>query len=96
MMEEVVIQDLTELIKILERWWNTVHSDRCLSVRTKAVQLNLYPPPKKTVMCLEKGPELWPNDWILCHDNAPVHEALCQAVSGQKINYQNGTPNLFP
>jgi len=23
-----------------------------------------------------KGPELWPNDWILHHDNTPAHEAL--------------------
>jgi hypothetical protein len=21
-------------------------------------------------------PELWPNDWILHHDNAPAHKAL--------------------
>jgi hypothetical protein len=23
-----------------------------------------------------KRPELWPNDWILHHDNAPDHKAL--------------------
>jgi hypothetical protein len=23
-----------------------------------------------------KGPELWPNDWILHHDNTPAHKAL--------------------
>jgi hypothetical protein len=23
-----------------------------------------------------KRPELWPNDWILHNDNAPVHKAL--------------------
>jgi hypothetical protein len=23
-----------------------------------------------------KRPELWPNDWILHHDNAPAHKAL--------------------
>jgi hypothetical protein len=22
-------------------------------------------------------PELWPNNWILHHENAPVHTALC-------------------
>jgi hypothetical protein len=22
-----------------------------------------------------KGPELWPNDWVLHHDNAPAHRA---------------------
>jgi len=25
---------------------------------------------------LIKKPELWPNDWILHHDNAPAHKAL--------------------
>jgi len=40
-----------------------------------------------------KRPELWPNNWILHHENAPVHKALsCQAVSGPTINYWNGTP----
>jgi hypothetical protein len=34
-----------------------------------------------------KRPQLWLNDWILHHDNAPAHEALCQAVSDKKISY---------
>jgi hypothetical protein len=34
---------------------------------------------------LIKRPELWPNDWILHHENAPGHRA--QAVSGSKIGY---------
>jgi hypothetical protein len=35
-----------------------------------------------------KRPELWPNDWILHHGNAPAHKTLFgQAVSGQKIDY---------
>jgi hypothetical protein len=34
-----------------------------------------------------KRPELWPNDWILHHDNAPAHKALCQAVCSPKIDY---------
>jgi hypothetical protein len=25
---------------------------------------------------LRKRPEIWPNDWILHHDNAPDHKAL--------------------
>jgi hypothetical protein len=33
------------------------------------LQLNLD---KETV----KRPELWPNDWILHHHNAPAHKAL--------------------
>jgi hypothetical protein len=24
-----------------------------------------------------KTPEIWPNVWILHHDNAPAHKALC-------------------
>jgi hypothetical protein len=31
-----------------------------------------------------KTPELWPNDWIFRHDNAPAHKALCQAFCGTK------------
>jgi hypothetical protein len=26
-------------------------------------------------------PELWPNDWILHHDNAPAHKALSSSFS---------------
>jgi hypothetical protein len=29
-----------------------------------------------TGMYSEERPELWPNKWILYHDNAPVHYAL--------------------
>jgi hypothetical protein len=25
---------------------------------------------------VRKGPEFWPNSWILHHDNAPAHKAL--------------------
>jgi len=25
---------------------------------------------------LRKRPELWPNDWVLHHNNAPAHKAL--------------------
>jgi hypothetical protein len=44
-----------------------------------------------------KWPELWPNDWILHHDNAPANKALSvKAVSGPKIDNWDGTPTLFP
>jgi len=36
---------------------------------------------------LTKRPHLWPKNWILHHDNAAVHKALSEAVSGPKINY---------
>jgi hypothetical protein len=29
----------------------------------------------REAMCIER-PELWPNNWILHHDNAPAHKAL--------------------
>jgi hypothetical protein len=41
MMNKVVVQELTELMKMLKKMWNLVHSDRCLWIRTMVVQLNL-------------------------------------------------------
>jgi predicted ATPase len=35
----------------------------------------------------KKQLELSHNDWILHHDNAPAHTAICQEVSGPKIDY---------
>jgi hypothetical protein len=44
-----------------------------------------------------KRPELWLNDWILYHDNAPVHRALSvEQFMSQKISYWKGTPTLIP
>jgi hypothetical protein len=38
-------------------------------------------------MCI-KRPELWHNDWILHHDNAPAHKALSvKHFLAKKINY---------
>jgi len=39
--------------------------------------------------------ELWPI-WIVHHDIGLYHKALCQAVSGTKLNYWTGTSTLFP
>jgi hypothetical protein len=55
--------------KNTEKVRNLVHSDRLLIIRAMAVQLNLD---KETV----KRPELWSNDWILHHDNAPAEKVL--------------------
>jgi hypothetical protein len=45
---------------------------------------------------LIKRPELWPNDWILQHDNAPAQKALSiKQFLDQKIDYWNGTSTLF-
>jgi hypothetical protein len=39
-----------------------------------------------------KRPELWPNNWILHHDNAPAHNAF----SGQKIITEMEHPSYSP
>jgi hypothetical protein len=65
MMKNVVVQDLKEPMKYVEKALNFLRSVRRLSIRRMAVQLNLG---KETV----KRPELWPNDWILRHNNAPA------------------------
>jgi hypothetical protein len=44
-----------------------------------------------------KRPELWPNDWILHLGSASADKTISvKAVFGQKIDYLNGTPILFP
>jgi hypothetical protein len=35
-----------------------------------------------------KGDGLWPDKWILHHDNGPAHDAL--RVPGQELHYKNG------
>jgi transposase len=48
-----------------------------------------------------KRPELWPNDWILHHDNAPAHKALSvkQFVAQKSITefeHPSYSPDLAP
>jgi hypothetical protein len=48
-----------------------------------------------------KKPEIWPNDWILHHDNAPAHKALSvmQFVAQKPITEMEHPPyslNLAP
>jgi len=46
-------------------------------------------------LCVD-GPELWPNDWILHHDNAPAHKALfVKQFLAQKSITKNETSTLF-
>jgi hypothetical protein len=68
-MKVVVVEDKREPPKVLENVRSMVHSDRRLIIKTVAVQLHLD---KETV----KRAELWPNDWILHHDNALDQKAL--------------------
>jgi hypothetical protein len=44
-----------------------------------------------------KKPELWPNDWILRHNSAPAHKALCvkQFLAQKSINEMEH-PHYFP
>jgi hypothetical protein len=58
----------------VEKFWNLMHSDRHLSIRAVAVQLQLD---KETV----KRPELLHNDSILHHDGVTALKVLCQASS---------------
>jgi len=69
MMKKVVVKDLSESMKNVKKVRNLVHSDRCLSIRATAVQLNLD---KETV----KKPKLWLKNWNLHHGNAPAHKTL--------------------
>jgi hypothetical protein len=66
--------------ELLKKMWKLVHSNRHLSTRAMAVQLNLD---KETA----KRPKLWPNNWILHHVNAPAHKVLSVRVSGPKIDH---------
>jgi histone-lysine N-methyltransferase SETMAR len=48
-----------------------------------------------------KGPELWPNDWILSHDNALAHKVLSvKHFLGQKsfikMEHPPYSPDLAP
>jgi hypothetical protein len=67
----------------VEKMRNLVHLDRSYSIIAVAVLLNLD---TRTVTCVEKRPELRPNDWILHHDSASAHKALSVKVSGPKID----------
>jgi hypothetical protein len=65
------IQDFTEPMKMLRsaesgalRYTYKYQSYGCA---TKFRQRNSY--------MQRKRPELWPTNWILCHDNAPAHKA---------------------
>jgi hypothetical protein len=44
-----------------------------------------------------KRPELWPNNWILHHDNAPAHKVLSvkQFLAPKSITDMNH-PSYFP
>jgi hypothetical protein len=63
----------------VEKVWNLVHS----------VNQAYYMEILKwlCVALCRKRPELWPSNWILHHDDASAYRALCEVVSGPKIDY---------
>jgi hypothetical protein len=65
-----VIQDLTEPMKKLQkcRIW-------CVHVDVLSINHAYYVEILKQLH-EAKGPELWPNYWILHHDRTPAHKAL--------------------
>jgi len=45
----------------------------------------------------EESPELWRSgEWLLHHDNAPAHTALCVAISHEKRHDNGFAPLLLP
>jgi len=87
-MKEVIIQDLTELMKMLKS--TEFGAFRRLGIRAVAVQLHLE---KETV----KSTELRTNDSILHHDNAPAHKTLSvQLFLDQKLNTEREHTYYFP
>jgi hypothetical protein len=69
MMKEAVIQDLTDPMKMLKkcRIWSIQTINQAYYVETlKWLHETVH----------RKRPELWSNDWIFYHDNAPGHKVL--------------------
>jgi hypothetical protein len=68
-MKEVVIHHLTEQIKMLKkcRIW-------CIQTVNQAYYVEILKQLHEAV-CTKRH-ELWPSDWMLHHDNAPIHKVL--------------------
>jgi len=90
MMKVVVIQDLTEPTKMLKKHGPWVHSNRCVSIRAMALQLNLD---KETVTCIEKGLNFGPTI-VFSTNNIPAHKAhsVKQFLAQKSINKMEHPP----
>jgi histone-lysine N-methyltransferase SETMAR len=56
---------------------------------------------KVAEICLRKRPDLWPDKWVLHHDNAPVHDALrvrefLAKKPITKMDHPHYSPDLAP
>jgi hypothetical protein len=72
---------------------NMVHSDRYLSIN-QAYYMEIL---KRLHAVRTKRPDLWPNDWILHHDNAPAYKALTvKQFLAQNTDCWNVTVTLSP
>jgi len=80
MMDAVIVKRSHRTDETLEKVRNMAHADRSLSIRAMTMQLNLD---KETVMCVGKGMNFGPTS----AQSSTSQGALCQAVSGPKIDY---------
>jgi hypothetical protein len=93
MMEQMVVQNLTEPMKMLKELRNLMQSYRSLSITAMTVQLNLD---KGTITSTEKGRNFFQRSDSPSWQCSSSQGALCWAVTDPKIDCWNGTPILFP
>jgi hypothetical protein len=82
----------------IEKMWNLVHSDRHLSIN-QAYYVEILKQLHKAVC--RKRLELWPDNWILHHDNVQAHKALStKQFLAQKLitvmEHPSYSPDLAP
>jgi hypothetical protein len=84
LMKEVTVQDLPEPMKMLN-----ICGIRCIETANQAHCLEILK------LCVENGLNFCPTIWFSTMTMLQLTRR-CQAVSGPKIDYWNGTPTLFP
>jgi len=91
-MKEVVVQDLNRNYENDENVRNVVHTDRRFSIRAMPVKLNLDKERVRQIL----RPELWPNDWVLHHDNASVRKRSFSSSFWSKSRLQKSNTHSVP